>query len=68
MTKYFVTISNCKHCNFYFVSMDGMECKHPYWADKPAYVNMIISHDIAVSKECPLRKEALKITYKLKEV
>ena len=64
-------VTSCwKKCPFYQESMDGMECGHPYWKDKPAYENSIIthenSHDGKVPKECPLRAKPLFIKYKLR--
>lgn len=65
-----VKINECYHsCPFFGVSMDGMECKHPYWKDKGAYQNMIITHensrDGRIPEKCPLKKEELVIKYKL---
>jgi len=60
-------ISSCKCCDFFFVSMDGMECGHPYWGDKGAYDGMIVSHDVKIPDKCPLRIEPLTITYELVE-
>lgn len=56
-------ISRCKTCDFFHGSMDGMECRHPYWNDKGAYENMIISHDVDIPEECPLRARPLAIRY-----
>lgn len=61
-----VEITACKHwCPFFGISMDGMECNHPYFDEAEAYANMIINHDGDIPKECPLRKEPLEILYKL---
>lgn len=71
-------IHSCGHqCVFYTNTMDGMQCDHPYWADKNnwgengAYSNMIITQDHIhedgkMPKECPLRKEDLTLHFKLK--
>jgi hypothetical protein len=49
--------------------MDGMQCNHPYWKDKGAYENMIITQDNSrdgkIPKKCPLKNEQLTIIYKL---
>jgi hypothetical protein len=63
-------INGCYHiCVFFKTSMDGMECGHPYWKDKGAYENMIItqsnSRDGKIPEKCPLRNEELKIGYKI---
>lgn len=60
-----INIKACVTCRFKSTSMDGMECSHPYWDDKGAYENMIISHDIKVSEKCPLRDYPLTIKYRL---
>lgn len=64
-------IKDCFHsCPFFGNSMDGMECNHPYWKDKGAYENMIITrnnNDGNVPEKCPLRDEQLIITYKLEK-
>jgi hypothetical protein len=53
-------IKRCYHeCLYFGTSMDGMECLHPYFNDKGAYSNMIISHpdcDNGFPKDCPLMK------------
>lgn len=61
-------ITNCfVNCPFYSRSMDGMECNHPYFRDKPPYSNMIFSQknvvDDTIPEKCPLISENLKITY-----
>ena len=63
-------ITDCYHsCSFFGTGMDGMRCEHPYWKDKSAYDNMIITQDNSrngkIPEKCPLRKEELTITYKL---
>lgn len=65
-----IKITGCYHsCSFYGNSMDGMQCNHPYWEDKGAYVNMIITQDNSrdgnIPEKCPLRNEQLTIVYKL---
>ena len=61
-----IKITGCKHwCPFFGISMDGMECNHPYFDDKGAYDNMIIDHEVDIPTRCPLRKEPLDIHYKL---
>lgn len=55
-------------CPFYHRSMDGMECVHPYFDDKEAYENMIITQENGINfipEKCPLRKEELTRTYLL---
>lgn len=67
-----VKITGCyQKCPFYEVSMDGMQCNHPYWIDKGAYANMIISQEYSrggdkIPKKCPLRISSLNRVYKLK--
>lgn len=62
-------IIRCIHgCPFYHRSMDGMECNHPYFDDKGAYENMIITQENGINfipHKCPLRKENLTIKYQL---
>jgi hypothetical protein len=57
------TIDKCYHTCPYF-DLEGMEhcmiCTHPYFKDKEAYANCIISHpdcDDGFPKDCPLLKE-----------
>jgi len=54
-------IKSCKDCEFFGKSMDGMECKHPYFKDIKDYSNMIISQDNIINhtipEKCPLKKE-----------
>lgn len=56
-------IKSCIHsCTFFGTSMDGMECNHPYWNDKGAYENMIITHPTGrdrVPNKCPLKKHSV---------
>lgn len=66
-----IKITNCFYsCPFYEISEDGMECNHPYWDDKGAYDNMIITQDnyrnSKLPEKCPLRNEPLSIVYTLK--
>jgi len=67
--KEFIIKSCIKRCQFYGASMDGMECRHPFWDNKGAYENMIISHNDpnGIPLRCPLRTESCRITthYKL---
>ena len=65
-------VDKCFHgCWFFNVSMDGMECNHPYWRDKKPYENMIItqgnSRDGKIPEKCPLRNENLITIYKLND-
>jgi hypothetical protein len=57
-------------CPFFGNSMDGMECRHPFWDNKPAYENMIITHDNSkngdIPEKCPLKYDFLIVNYKLK--
>ena len=54
-------IKSCKDCEFFGKSMDGMECKHPFFKDIKDYSNMIISQDNIINhtipEKCPLKKE-----------
>ena len=52
------------HCPLFIVTMDGMECLHPYFLDKPTYDCMIISQTDygRIPDKCPLRKEDLTET------
>jgi len=64
-------IKNCGNCPFKTHTSDGMSCFHPYWKDKGAYDNLIISQDnIKMNskppKQCPLLKEDLVINIKYK--
>jgi hypothetical protein len=56
-----IIVEQCyQTCPFYGVSMDGMQCDHPYFSDKGAYDNMIITQDNSrgrVPDACPLRSE-----------
>ena len=54
-------ISKCGDCPFWGNSMDGMGCRHPYWKDKGAYANMIITQSNvgSIPQECPLKKESV---------
>lgn len=66
-----IKITHCRgRCPFFFAGMDGMECNHPYFDDKPCYTNMIISHDDlaknnGIPSKCPLRLESIEIKYEL---
>jgi len=67
-------VIGCYHsCYFFGTSMDGMYCKHPYFEDKGAYENMIISQnnskDGNIPKKCPLRNNIIgdtEIVFKIK--
>lgn len=37
--------------------MDGMECSHPWFDNKPAYGNMIIKQGDIIPERCPLKRE-----------
>lgn len=61
-----IKIKKCYYsCPFYGTSMDDMQCNHPYWEDKGAYDNMIITQDNSKDgkfpEKCPLRIEPLII-------
>ena len=65
-----IKIKECyRSCPFYGYSMDGMECNHPYWQNKGAYENMIITHNNStngkIPEKCPLRKSELTTIYKV---
>ena len=65
-------ITGCFHnCSFYNRSMDGMECDHPYFRDKPSYSNMIIEQKHIstnlIPEKCPLLSENLRITYYIRK-
>lgn len=65
-----IKITKCYHsCPFFENSRGGMQCNHPYWKDKGAYENMIITRDNSregnLPENCPLKKEDLTIVYKL---
>lgn len=67
-----VEVTRCYNgCPFFGNSMDGMQCNHPYWKDKGAYANMIITQcntkNGRIPDKCPLRKEQLTIDYKIKD-
>lgn len=54
-------IKSCKDCEFFGKSMDGMECKHPFFKDIKDYSNMIISQDNiiknTVPEKCPKKEK-----------
>lgn len=58
-------------CPFFGTSMDGMYCNHPYWKDRDAYENMIItrynSDNGNIPPKCPLLTENLTVKYVLKQ-
>jgi hypothetical protein len=60
-------ISQCSKCPFWGNSMDGMECRHPYWESKAAYENMIITQSNvgSIPKECPLKNESVTTIVRL---
>lgn len=65
-----VKITSCyQRCLFYGVSMDGMQCNHPYWDDKGVYDNMIITQQNSrggnIPEKCPLRAESLTVRCRL---
>jgi hypothetical protein len=65
-----IKITGCYYsCTFFGNSMDGMVCNHPYWKDKGAYENMIITQDNSrdgkIPEKCPLKNEQINIVYKL---
>lgn len=67
-----VKVTRCIYrCPFYLSSPDGMECGHPFFKDKGAYDNMIITQDNGrggkIPPKCPLRNGPLKseTTYSL---
>lgn len=60
-----IKISGCIDiCPFYQVAMDGMDCGHPFFEDKGAFDNMIITQDNGkdgkIPPKCPLRKKPFK--------
>lgn len=60
-------VTGCfNQCSFYSSDMDGMKCTHPFFKNKGAYENMIItqsnSRDGKVPEKCPLRSGAIKIS------
>jgi len=68
-----IEVKRCYNsCPFFGSTIDGMECKHPFWDDKPSYDNMIITQNNSmggiIPMKCPLRKEYLTINYKLKKI
>lgn len=67
--KQIVIVTRCiNHCSLFSTTMDGMQCNHPYFDDKDAYENMIITNREGMNgipDKCPLRKSALEIEYKL---
>ena len=62
-------ITECyKKCPFFHISMDGMECTHPYWETRGVYENLIITMEnsvLNIPPLCPLRDGELSTTYKL---
>ena len=59
-------VKGCYHeCTFFSTDADGMKCKHPFFDDKDAYENMIItqqnSRDGSIPEKCPLRIEDVEI-------
>ena len=66
--KIIKTIISCFYdCPFFGKSSDGMQCDHPYFKDKGAYDNIIITNENSkdgVPEQCPLKKEDLVFTYK----
>lgn len=61
-------VEECIHsCDFFSTSMDGMECSHPYFDDKGAFENMIISQSDrgSIPADCPLRRDSLTIEYNI---
>jgi len=63
-------VNECYHeCNFFSTNMDGMKCNHPYWEDKGAYDNMIITQDNSrdgnIPEKCPLRNGHTEIVLKI---
>jgi len=69
--KKLITVDNCRFCDFFGNSMDGMECRHPYFEKKAPYKNMIITQDNIQNnntpEKCPLRGDPLTIVYQLSE-
>ena len=70
-----ITITKCiGGCPFYSASSGGAlpECTHPVWESKPKGSGAIIAgihRDTGVFPErCPLKKEALTVTYALGQV
>lgn len=59
-----IKIKQCYQCPFRGSTMDGAICGHPYWKDKGAYDNIIITHE-GIPESCPLKKENLNVVYSL---
>jgi hypothetical protein len=55
-------------CPYFNASMDGMECRHPYFAGK-GYENMIITHANGgqgrIPPKCPLKESAVTTVIRL---
>jgi len=61
-------VNDCWDCPFLGKSPDGMECDHPYFKDKGAYDNMIITHNNShqkVPNECPLKQSSVTMIKKI---
>ncbi len=61
----------CYHeCLFFGTDMDGMKCNHPYFEDKGAYEDMIISQensrDGKIPEKCPLRNGKTEVVLRIK--
>lgn len=60
-------VTQCRKCPFLDSDMDGMKCTHPYWNDKGAYDNMIItqSNMWGIPEKCPLKSKSVTTTIRL---
>lgn len=63
-------VKECYHmCPFFATDMDGMKCTHPYFDDKGAYENMIITQQNSKSgnipEKCPLRSGSTDIIMRI---
>lgn len=73
--EHVVEIINCGYgCPFFNCPpQDAMECTHPYFKGKSIWDALIITQDNVygdnrkLPTECPLKREDLVITYKLKQ-
>ena len=58
-----IVVKKCIHsCPFYFSSMEGMECGHPYFNNKDSYDRMIITRGDIIPRKCPLRNGTTVLT------
>jgi len=66
MSKTVVKVKTCWNACPYFTDEGHlMSCEHPYFDDKPAYENLIITHENSrngIPELCPLRLGPIEIT------